>query len=112
MIPRDAGLAKGMLWCLALLILAVKTDADEFTKIIRRECADNGNVGGSCGIAVRSNFADAEEVGVLRSLSAMTAERAETDSALSVFDFESNGITHGDGFATFKDRNKLRPDGK
>ena len=100
-----------------LLIFAADSDAAvEFTKIVRRECAQNGNGGGggggSCGVAVRSDFADAGELEALRSLSAMTAERAETDAALSVYEFESNGITRGDGFATFRDRHKLRPEGK
>ena len=97
-----------------LLIFAAESDAAvEFTKIVRRECAQNGNGGGgSCGVAVRSDFADAGELEALRSLSAMTAERAETDAALSVYEFESNGITRGDGFATFRDRHKLRPEGK
>ena len=102
----------------SLLTWAPESDAIEFTKVLRRECAaqgsragdGNGGNGGSCGVAVRSNFADAGDVEVLRSVSAMTAERAETDAALSVYDFESNGITHGNRFATFWD--KLRPKGK
>ena len=105
-----------LLRALCILIFATESDAAvEFTKIVRRECAPNGNgggSGGSCGVAVRSDFADAGELEALRSLSAMTAERAETDAALSVYEFETNGITHGDGFATFRDKHKLRPGGK
>ena len=106
---------------LFFLTWAAKSDAIESTKFLRRECAataraqgrprrfgEDGN--GACGVAMRSNFADAGEVEVLRSMSAMTAERAETGAALAVYEFESNGITHGDRFATFGD--KLRTEGR
>ena len=95
---------------LSALSLIIDSNAAEV--VLRRECAEDGDGDDSCGIAVRGGFADATEVGVLRSMAAMTAERAVTDAALSVYDFESNGITHGDGFAAFRDRHKLRHEGK
>ena len=103
-----------LLSLLSFLSLVIDSDADKSAKVfLRRECAEDADGGDdSCGIAVRGDFADATEVGVLRAVAAMTAERAVTDAALSVFDFESNGITHGDGFATFGDRHKLRHEGK
>ena len=102
-----------LLSLLSFLSLVIDSDANKSAKVfLRRECAEDADGDDSCGIAVRGDFADATEVGVLRAVAAMTAERAVTDAALSVFDFESNGITHGDGFATFGDRHKLRHEGK
>ena len=102
-----------LLSLVSVLSLITESDANESAKfVLRRECAEDVDGDDSCGIAVRGGFADATEVGVLRAMAAMTAERAETDAALSVFDFESNGITHGDGFATFEDRQRLRHEGK
>ena len=102
-----------LLSLLSFLSLVIDSDANKSARVfLRRECAEDADGDDSCGIAVRGDFADATEVGVLRAVAAMTAERAVTDAALSVFDFESNGITHGDGFATFGDRHKLRHEGK
>ena len=81
----------------------------EFTRVLQRKCAGGGRGRAFCGVAVRRNFASPAEVAALHSLSARTAEKAQTDAALAVFEFESNCITHGDGFVQFWD--KLRPRG-